>query len=85
MLKAAKALVGDDLELEIATLHGIALYDGDLEERDGISAAVLALKARIIANQGLLLATPEYNNGIPGVFKNTIDWLSRQVKCACIC
>ena len=35
------------------------------------------LKARIIACDGLLLATPEYNNGMPGVFKNAIDWLSR--------
>ncbi len=77
LLKAAKALAGDDIELEIATLHGIPLYDGDLEERVGIPQAVLALKARILANQGLLLVTPEYNNSIPGVFKNAIDWLSR--------
>ena len=77
LLKASKALAGDDIELEIATLHGIPLYDGDLEDRDGIPAAVLELKARIIANQGLLLVTPEYNNSIPGVFKNAIDWLSR--------
>ena len=78
LLNAAKSLVGDDIELEIATLHGIPLYDGDLEEQTGIPEAVLALKARIIANQGLLLVTPEYNNGIPGVFKNAIDWLSRK-------
>ncbi|MEO8001298.1 MAG: NADPH-dependent FMN reductase [Arenimonas sp.] len=77
LLKAAKSLAGDDIELEVATLHGIPLYDGDVEERDGIPEAVLAMKARIIANQGLLLVTPEYNNGIPGVFKNAIDWLSR--------
>ena len=77
LLNAAKTLVGDEIVLEVATLHGIPLYDGDLEQRDGIPDAVLALKARIIANQGLLLVSPEYNNGIPGVFKNAIDWLSR--------
>lgn len=77
LLKAAQSLAGDDIALETATLHGIPLYDGDVEERDGIPEAVLALKARIMANQGLLLVTPEYNNGIPGVFKNAIDWLSR--------
>jgi chromate reductase, NAD(P)H dehydrogenase (quinone) len=38
---------------------------------------VQALKSAIVAADGLLLATPEYNNGIPGVFKNGIDWLSR--------
>lgn len=77
LLKAAQALAVEGVDLEVATLHGIPLYDGDLEAREGIPAAVLALKARILANQALLLVTPEYNNGIPGVFKNAIDWLSR--------
>lgn len=39
--------------------------------------AVKALKEKVVASDGVLLATPEYNNGIPGVFKNAIDWLSR--------
>jgi len=77
LLRAAQSLAVPDTTLEIATLHGIPLYDGDLEERDGIPKIVNDLKARIRANDGLLLATPEYNNGIPGVFKNAIDWLSR--------
>jgi NAD(P)H-dependent FMN reductase len=38
---------------------------------------VQELKAAIAAANGLLLSTPEYNNSIPGVFKNAIDWLSR--------
>jgi chromate reductase, NAD(P)H dehydrogenase (quinone) len=77
LLKVAQSLAGDDVELEIATLHGIPLYDGDLEQSEGIPPAVQALKQRILAIDGLLLSTPEYNNGIPGVFKNAIDWLSR--------
>lgn len=77
LLRAAQALAVPDIQLEIATLHDIPLYDGDLEEAAGIPPAVQALKARILACDGLLLATPEYNNGIPGVFKNAIDWLSR--------
>lgn len=77
LLRAAQALADDSIELEIATLHGIPLYDGDLEQRDGLPEAVAALKEKIVACHGLLLATPEYNNGIPGVFKNAIDWLSR--------
>ena len=77
LLRAAAVLVPADATLEIATLHGVPLYDGDAEARDGLPAAVQALKARIAASDGLLLATPEYNNGIPGVFKNGIDWLSR--------
>jgi NAD(P)H-dependent FMN reductase len=77
LLRAAQALAADSIELEIATLHGIPLYDGDLEQRDGLPEAVTALKQRVVDCDGVLLATPEYNNGIPGVFKNAIDWLSR--------
>lgn len=77
LLRAAQAQMGPDAELELVTLHGIPLYDGDVETRDGIPQAVSDLKVKIIGSDGLLLATPEYNNGIPGVFKNAIDWLSR--------
>jgi NAD(P)H-dependent FMN reductase len=55
------------------------LYDGDAETRSGLPAAVTALKERIAAAAALLIASPEYNNGIPGPLKNAIDWLSRPV------
>jgi chromate reductase len=77
LLRAAQPLAKADFEIEVATLHGIPLYNGDLEGREGLPPAVVELKERILASQGVLLATPEYNNGIPGVFKNAIDWLSR--------
>jgi chromate reductase, NAD(P)H dehydrogenase (quinone) len=77
LLRAAQQGAGPELQVEIATLHGIPLYDGDLEATSGVPAAVKELKQRIIASDGVLLATPEYNGGIPGVMKNAIDWLSR--------
>lgn len=77
LLRAARRSAPEGVEIEIATLHGIPLYDGDLEAATGIPEAVDALKARIRASDALLLATPEYNNGMPGVLKNAIDWLSR--------
>ncbi len=77
LLRAAQQVAGDGIELIAATLHGIPLYDGDAEARDGLPEAVVALKEKIVASDGVLLVTPEYNNGIPGVFKNAIDWLSR--------
>ena len=77
LLRAAQQAAGDGIELEAATLHGIPLYDGDAEAANGIPEAVSALKERIVASDGVLLVTPEYNNGVPGVFKNAIDWLSR--------
>jgi NAD(P)H-dependent FMN reductase len=77
LLRAAAQLVPDGVTLDVATVHGIPLYDGDAEAQDGLPASVSALKARVLAADALLLGTPEYNNGIPGVFKNAIDWLSR--------
>jgi chromate reductase len=77
LLRNAQGLAPQGVELELVTLHGIPLYDGDLEQREGIPPSVDALKEKIIASDGVILATPEYNGGIPGVFKNAIDWLSR--------
>ena len=77
LLHAAQPLTGTAAQLEAATLHGIPLYDGDVERGVGTPAAVRALKERILASDALLLVTPEYNNGVPGVFKNAVDWLSR--------
>ena len=63
-------------ELEIGSIAGIPLYNGDVEV-EGIPASVAALKEKVVQADALLLVSPEYNNGIPGVFKNAIDWLSR--------
>ncbi len=74
---AVKATPAAAATVEIASIKDIPLYDGDVEANSGLPAAVLALKERIVAADGLLLVSPEYNHGIPGVFKNAIDWLSR--------
>jgi chromate reductase, NAD(P)H dehydrogenase (quinone) len=76
LLRAAADAAPDGSTVEIASIRGIPLYDADVEA-EGVPAAVQDLKARIVAADGLLLVTPEYNNSIPGVMKNAIDWLSR--------
>jgi NAD(P)H-dependent FMN reductase len=76
LLGAATRLMPPDAALEVASIRGIPLYDADLEAQ-GIPAAVKELKEAVVAAAGVLLVTPEYNNSIPGVFKNAIDWLSR--------
>lgn len=80
LLRAAAELVPPDATIEIATIAGIPLYDGDVESERGLPPLVSDLKDRIAGADGLLLVTPEYNLSIPGVFKNAIDWLSRPAK-----
>ena len=76
LLRAAADVMPVGATLEIAPIDAIPLYNGD-EEEHGVPAPVAALKQAIAAADGLLLVTPEYNNSIPGVFKNAIDWASR--------
>lgn len=77
LLRAAVAAAPSGLTVETASIRGIPVYDGDLEAESGIPDVVTALKDRIAAADGLLLVSPEYNQSIPGAFKNAIDWLSR--------
>jgi NAD(P)H-dependent FMN reductase len=77
LLNQAVRLAPEGTVVEAGSIRGIPLYDGDEEAASGIPPAVQALKAKIRACDGLLLVTPEYNHGIPGVFKNAIDWLTR--------
>lgn len=77
LVRAAAALAPEGVTVEPATPAGIPLYDGDIEASEGIPEAVAGLKDRIAAADGLLIATPEYNNAMPGVLKNALDWLSR--------
>lgn len=53
------------------------LYDGDLEEKEGLPENARKFKKLLMAHQGLLIASPEYNSSLSGVLKNAIDWASR--------
>ena len=77
LLQAATRLAPPGTTIEARSIRGIPLYDGDVEAAEGIPEAVQTLKDAIAQADGLLLVTPEYNNSIPGSFKNAIDWLSR--------
>jgi chromate reductase, NAD(P)H dehydrogenase (quinone) len=63
-------------EIQMASIDDIPLYNGDVEAR-GIPQSVVALQDKFERADGILIASPEYNNGVPGVLKNVIDWLSR--------
>jgi chromate reductase len=76
LLQAAQELSPAELSIHIADLGDVPLFNADL---GGAStpASVLRLRSAVGAADGLLVATPEYNHGVPGVLKNAIDWLSQ--------
>jgi chromate reductase len=75
-LKLAGESMPDTMQLEIAEWRDIPVLDADQLAR-GYPAPVQALRERIRRSDGLIIATPEYNFGIPGGLKNLIDWVSR--------
>ncbi|MCK4869151.1 MAG: NAD(P)H-dependent oxidoreductase [Alphaproteobacteria bacterium] len=75
LLHVAAEVAPAGCSVRAESIRGIPLYDADLEAASP-PEEVLALQKRIEAADGLLLVSPEYNQSIPGVFKNAIDWLS---------
>ncbi len=80
LLEAAAAGVeaagGEVKILDLRKLR-LPLYDGDLERIEGLPDSVRELKAQMIAHQGFLIASPEYNGSISPALKNALDWASR--------
>ena len=79
LLQAAAECAPVGVRVDVYTaLAAVPLFDEDLEgtEPDG-PAGVRALRAAVMAADGLVIATPEYNHALPGVLKNALDWLSR--------
>lgn len=77
LLRAATDLAPEGVQIQIGSIREVPLYDGDLETASGLPDPVRVLQSQLAAADALLLVTPEYNNGVPGVFKNAIDWMSR--------
>ena len=75
LLREAARVYGaaDYIEADLA----LPLYDGDLEAAEGLPESVALLAAQIAQADAVLISTPEYNGGIPGVLKNALDWVSR--------
>ena len=77
LMRTAQGLMPEGATLEEGSIADIPLYNADEEAATGIPPAVEQLKEQMAGADGVLLFTPEYNNSIPGVFKNAIDWTSR--------
>ncbi len=76
---ASVRLAGAEVSLVDLRDFPMPIYDGDLEEHEGIPANAIRFRQLMLAHQGLLIASPEYNSSIAPLLKNTIDWVSRPV------
>ncbi|SLN29649.1 NADPH-dependent FMN reductase [Pseudooctadecabacter jejudonensis] len=74
LIHAAGRVYGGDLRMGDLRLP---LYDGDLEEAEGVPASVQTLADQIKGAEAVVISTPEYNKSISGVLKNALDWVSR--------
>jgi NAD(P)H-dependent FMN reductase len=76
---AAEGAIDAGAETKLIDLRDFAmpLYDGDLEEAQGLPENAKKLKALFRSHDGLLIASPEYNSSVSGVLKNALDWVSR--------
>ncbi|WP_420392256.1 NADPH-dependent FMN reductase [Acuticoccus sp.] len=76
LLHAAQELAPGEPVIEIAEMHGLPVFDEDLE-REGWPEAVMTLRSKAYGTDGILFGVPEYNYGIAGSLKNAFDWMSR--------
>lgn len=76
-VEAARAAGGDVTLIDLAD-YPLPIYNGDLEDAEGLPDNALRLKALFKEHDALLIASPEYNSSIPPVLKNAIDWVSRE-------
>jgi chromate reductase len=76
LIRAAAELAPEGMSIEMMEIGQLPFFDADVEA-EGDPPAVTAFKASVGRADGLLIATPEYNDGIPGVLTNAIDWASR--------
>lgn len=77
LLKSVQKLFPGDMEMEIIDMPDIPIYNYDIQESQGFPKAITEIGEKIKNADAVLIATPEYNYGVPGGLKNFIDWLSR--------
>lgn len=74
LLRAAARLAPADMRVELyRDLGSLPAFNPDLEEDE--PPAVASLRAKLIAADAVLIASPEYAHGVSGVLKNALDWM----------
>jgi len=79
LLEEAQRVAPEGISVTIADIHDIPLYNSDIDPADELAGpeGVVRLRQQIRTASAVLISTPEYNHGIPGVLKNALDWASR--------
>lgn len=75
-LKAVGEALSQHASLEVVGWDNVPPFNSDLLT-EGYPASVMEIRERVRQSNGIVIATPEYNFSIPGMFKNLLDWLSR--------
>ncbi len=76
LIQSLAAKAGHSIQLSFHDIGDIPLYNEDVE-KEGRPEGVIRLSQAIADSDGLLIVTPEYNHGVPGVLKNALDWVSQ--------
>lgn len=83
VLLTLRDVLPDDMQLDVRSLEDIPLFNDDLDG-EAAPAAVGTLRRDVVAADGLVVISPEYNHGMSGVMKNALDWLSRPGLSSCL-
>ncbi len=75
-LEGARAAGAEVTYLDLQDIP-MPVYDGDLEQAEGLPPNAARFRELLKQHQGFLISTPEYNSSVPGAFKNAIDWATR--------
>ena len=76
LIEAAREIAPPALTIESVEIGNLPFYDADLEAQ-GDPPPVTEFKTALASADGILIATPEHNDGIPGVLTNALEWGSR--------
>jgi chromate reductase len=83
VMNAVERLMPVGTKFELVNIGELPLYNADLEQ-DAMPFPVCRARTRVVAADAVVIATPEFNHGMPGVLKNALDWLSRPAFSSCM-
>jgi chromate reductase len=83
VLKSIARLLPEGTEVDTLDIGSLPHYNEDVE-REALPQSAASARARVQACDAVIIVTPEFNHGLPGVLKNTLDWLSRPAFGSCM-